>query len=104
MAGSRRGKSPSKGDPERVGLKSSRVLMKGHTRPETSGPGTYRSVLTVDKLAKIRIQYGVPGKFDLELPNSNVWVNNLPPRRLGVSMEAFEARLRFPIPPSSLSC
>lgn len=42
--------------------------------------------------------YGVPEEFNLEFPKSDKRVNNLPPGRLGVYEEAFEAGLRFPIP------
>lgn len=50
-----------------------------------------------EDLSYIRIVYGVPGEFELELPAPDARVDNLPLGRLRAYEEAFNVGLRFPI-------
>lgn len=73
--------------------------MKECTGSEMFGPSVYYCMLTTDNLIEIQVLYGVLVEFDLELPNSDAWVNDSPSGRLGVYIKAFEARIKFHIPP-----
>ncbi|KAG1363519.1 hypothetical protein COCNU_11G003460 [Cocos nucifera] len=61
-------------------------------------PDTIPSVLTPDNLSLIRIQYGIPSEYDLELPNSNDQVNSLLIGRFCLYLKALRAGLRLPMP------
>ena len=62
-------------------------------------PSGYSSVLNPNDLSRLRVWYGIPPDFDIELPRANERVDNLPPGRLAVYEEALWTGLRFPIHP-----
>ena len=55
--------------------------------------------LTPDELLLIRVQYGVPPEYDLELPGPADRASTPPPDRFYLYQEAFHARLQLPLPP-----
>ena len=54
--------------------------------------------LTPDELSLIRIQYGVPPEYELELPGPSDRASAPPPGRFCLYQEAFRAELQLPLP------
>ena len=60
-------------------------------------PDTISSSLTSDELSLIRIQYGVPSEYELELPGPTDWASAPPPGCFCLYQEAFRAGLQLPL-------
>ena len=54
---------------------------------------------TPDELLLIRVRYGVPPEYDLELPGPSDRASAPPPGRFYLYQEAFRAGLQLPLPP-----
>ena len=61
-------------------------------------PDTIPGSLTPDELSLIRIQYGVPPEYELELPGQTDQASAPPPNCFYLYQEAFRARLRLSLP------
>ena len=61
-------------------------------------PDTISSSLTPKELSLIRIQYGIPPEYELELPGPFDRASAPPPGRFCLYQEAFRAGLRLPLP------
>ena len=61
-------------------------------------PDTIPGSLTPDELSLIRIQYGVPPEYELELPEPTDRASAPPPDCFYLYQEAFRTRLRLPLP------
>ena len=57
------------------------------------------SSLTSDELSLIKIQYGVPLEYELELPGPTDRASAPPPGHFCLYQEAFHTGLRLPLPP-----
>ena len=62
-------------------------------------PDTIPSSLTPEELSLIRIQYGVPPEYELELPGPTGQASAPPPGCFCLYQEAFRAGLRLLLPP-----
>ena len=61
-------------------------------------PGAIPCSLTSEELLLIRVQYGVPPEYDLELPSPSDRASTPPSGRFCLYQEAFRAGLRLPLP------
>lgn len=61
------------------------------------------SSLTSEDLCMIRVAFGIPSKFELELSGPQDWVCSPPPGQPAFYEEAFRTRLRFFLPPFIVS-
>ena len=61
-------------------------------------PGAIPCSSTPDELLLIRVRYGVPPEYDLELPGPSDRASAPPPGRFCLYQEAFRAGLRLPLP------
>ena len=62
-------------------------------------PNAIPCSLTPDELQLIRVQYGVPPEYELELLGLSDRASAPPPSCFCLYQEAFRARLRLPLPP-----
>lgn len=88
----------SKEDSRRLGSNNPKNLARGCIELEPSRVDAYQTILGLDDLVWIWVQYGVPRKFVFELPVFDAQVNNLPLDQLGMHKEALREGLRLPIP------